>query len=70
MIHTRTILVQELQAKPASPQRDGLIRKARSGHYHPDTSTLGAPKAQLIHDLTAARMPDLAARAREGVYGD
>ena len=65
---TKTKLVEDLQKKPASPHRDGLIRKAKSGHYHDFESPLSAPKMQLIHDLEKVRFKDIAAQVRAGDY--
>lgn len=65
---SQTKLVQDLLKKPEGLNRDGMVQKARSGHYHPDTTPLGAPKRQCEVDLQKARFPDLAAAVRAGVY--
>ncbi len=65
---TQTKLVQDLLLKPAGPNRDRMVQKARSGHYHPDTTPLGAPKRQCEVDLQQARFLDLAAAVRAGDY--
>ena len=67
---TRTTLVEDLQGENPSPQRDELIKLARSGHYCDFHSSLAAPKMQLYHDLMAARLPALAEKAKAGLYDD
>lgn len=68
MMLSKTKLVEDLLAKPQSLHRDGLVRKAKSGHYHEDESSLSSPKMQLVADLTKARFKDLAERVRAGAY--
>jgi len=67
-MRTQTELVKDLEAKPPSPHRDGLIVKAKAGQYSDFKSDLSAPKLQLRHDLTAARFVDLARKVMDGDY--
>jgi len=65
---TQTELVKDLEALPPSPHRDGLIAKARAGHYSDFKSQLGAPKLQLREDLRAARFGALVRKVMDGCY--
>lgn len=68
MRKSKTKLVQDLLQEPAGPNRDRMVRRAKSGQYHPDTTQFGSPKRQCEVDLQKARFPDLAAAVRAGDY--
>jgi hypothetical protein len=65
---TKTKLVDDLMGKMSHPNREKMVRLAKSGHYHPDTSTLGNAKRQCEADLRKVRYHDLADKVRNGEY--
>lgn len=67
---TRTDLVKDLEQKDASPKRDELIEKARSGRYHDFDSELVAPKVACARDLQEAGYSDLVEKVINGDYDD
>lgn len=68
MHQSKTKLVEDLLKMPESPNRDKMVRLARSGHFHPDTSPLGNPKHQCLAELRKVRFHDIAAKVEAGVY--
>ena len=68
MRKSKVELVQDLMQKPAGPNRDRMVQKAKAGQYHPDTTQFGSPKRQCEVDLQKARFDDLAAAVRAGNY--
>ena len=68
MMQSKTKLVQDLLEKPAGPNRDGMVQKAKAGNYHPDSTQFGSPKRQCEVDLQKARFPEIAAAVRAGDY--
>jgi hypothetical protein len=67
---TKKTLVEDLLAKPASPNRDQLIEMARKGIFHDFESELLGPKLILYEMLMRFGYPDLACKARDGGYDD
>ncbi len=68
MRQTKTKLVSDLLQKPAGPNRDRMVQKAKAGQYHPESTQYGSPKRQCEVDLQKARFHDLAAAVRAGDY--
>jgi hypothetical protein len=67
---TKKDLVEDLDKKPRSLQRDMIRMRAKAGDYHDFDSKLAAPKMQLATDLRAAGFRDLADKAISGAYDD
>lgn len=62
---TAAYLADNLAAAGA-PQ--GLVTQARSGYYHDYRSPLAFPIMQLVHDLQAVGLYELAERAKRGDF--
>lgn len=67
---TKTTLVRDLEAKPADPVRDQIIKRAKAGHYHDFDTSLATPKVTLYKHLLSAGFPDLAQKVKDGAYDD
>lgn len=68
-----TLLVDDLEKKPASKQRDDMIVRAKAFGYDDFRFTMlyddcVCPKMQLEHDATAAGFHDIAYNNRQGKY--
>jgi hypothetical protein len=67
---TKTTLVEDLLARPATEHRDQIIEMARRGAFHDYESDVATPKLMLIDCLARFGYPDLAGKARDGGYGN
>lgn len=65
---TSTHLVAVLQTQAPSPAVAAIIKNALELQYDDFASPHALPKLTLMHDLTAAGLPEVARHVREGMY--
>ncbi len=63
-------LVADLEKHPFSKQRNEIIEKAKQGYYSDFKSRIPMPKIQLVLDLNAAGLEQLAEQTTDGKYDD
>ena len=68
-METETILIDDLNTKPANNNRDGLIERATRGVYNAAKTKTVSPLQMLHSDLSRAGYDDLAVKALDGTYG-
>jgi hypothetical protein len=67
---TQKELVEELLARPGTPERAEVIELARAGHFHTLRSHRATPRLDLVEALYEIGDHDLASRALAGEWDE
>ena len=67
---TTVELVEVLRSLEQTPGVHRILRRAEVGHYHDYLTDAACPKVELVNDLLAEGLGDLASKVMRGEYDE